>query len=76
MAEDGGHVITLFVSYLCKCFMIKNLEARGVEPCFLRLRPARSRKGFIREDLERIGGHGNGWMALDVIRPFLKNLKK
>ena len=36
-------------------------------PCFLRLRPLRSRKGFIREDSERIRGHGNTWMALDVI---------
>jgi hypothetical protein len=28
---------------------------------------ARSRTGFIREDSERIRGHGNAWMALDVI---------
>jgi len=34
MAEDGGHLITLFASYLCKCFMISNLEARGIEPLF------------------------------------------
>jgi hypothetical protein len=27
----------------------------------------RSRKGFIREDSERIRGHGNAWMSLDVI---------
>jgi hypothetical protein len=35
-------------------------------PCFPRLRPLRSRKRFIREDSERIRGHGNAWMALDV----------
>jgi hypothetical protein len=34
MAEDGGHLITLFVSYLCKCFIISYLEARGLEPLF------------------------------------------
>ena len=34
MAEDDGHFITLFACYLCKCFMIKHLEARGVEPLF------------------------------------------
>jgi hypothetical protein len=32
--EGGGHVITLIVEYLCKYFMIKHLEARGVEPLF------------------------------------------
>jgi hypothetical protein len=34
MAEGGGHLITLIVSYLCKCFIISYLEARGVEPMF------------------------------------------
>jgi len=38
-----------------------------LNPCFLRLRPVRSWKGFIREDSERVSGHGNAWMALDVI---------
>jgi hypothetical protein len=33
-AEDGGCVITLFLSYLCKSFIISNLEAMGVEPLF------------------------------------------
>jgi hypothetical protein len=33
-AEDGGHLITFFVSYLRKYFMLKHLEARGVEPLF------------------------------------------
>ena len=47
--------------------MLNHLEAMGIEPCFLRLCPLRSRKGFIREDPERISGHGNAWMALDVI---------
>jgi hypothetical protein len=32
MAEDGGHVITLFVSYPCKYFMLSYLEARGSNP--------------------------------------------
>ena len=36
-------------------------------PCFLRIRPLRSGKGFIREDLERISLRGNAWMDLDVI---------
>src|ERR1700730_7381632 len=36
MAEDGGHLITLFVSYLCKCFIISHLEARGVAPLSFR----------------------------------------
>jgi hypothetical protein len=34
MAEDVGHLITLFVSYLCKFFIISYLEARGAEPLF------------------------------------------
>ena len=67
MAEDGGQVITLFLSYLCKCFIISNLDARGLEPLFPTLRPARSRKGFVRENLERVSRRGNAWMALDVI---------
>jgi hypothetical protein len=36
-------------------------------PCFLRLRPLKSSKGFVREDSERLSSHGNAWMALDVI---------
>ena len=36
-------------------------------PCFLRLCPGRSRKGFFREDSERVSRDGNAWMALDVI---------
>ena len=38
-----------------------------MNPCFLRLCPARSRKSFIREGSERVSGRGNAWMALDVI---------
>jgi hypothetical protein len=34
MAEDGGHFMTLFVSYLCKFFIISYLEARGIEPLY------------------------------------------
>jgi hypothetical protein len=34
MAKGGGHVITLILNYLCKCFRTKHLEARGVEPLF------------------------------------------
>jgi len=45
----------------------KHLEAREVNPCFLSLCPAKSRKGFIREDSERVGCHGNGWTEPDVI---------
>ena len=37
MAEDGGHFITLFVSYLCKYLVIRHLVARGVEPLSLTL---------------------------------------
>ena len=33
-AEDGGHVIALFIGYLLKYFIISNLETRGVEPLF------------------------------------------
>jgi hypothetical protein len=47
--------------------MISYLEARGIEPCFQRRRPARSRTGFIREDSGRVSSHGNAWMELDVI---------
>ena len=36
-------------------------------PCFLRLCPGRSRKGFFREDSERVSRDGNAWMALAVI---------
>jgi NAD(P)-dependent dehydrogenase (short-subunit alcohol dehydrogenase family) len=39
----------------------------GSNPCFLRLCPARSRTGFIREDSERVSRRGSAWMALDVI---------
>jgi hypothetical protein len=35
MAEDGRHVITIILKYLYKCFMIKDLEARGIEPLSL-----------------------------------------
>jgi hypothetical protein len=35
MVEGDGHVITLFLGYLYKYFMIKHLEARGIEPLFL-----------------------------------------
>jgi hypothetical protein len=49
-------------------YSLQNTWRRGESnPCFLRLRPLRSRKGFIREDSGRIRGHGNAWMALDVI---------
>ena len=34
MTADGGHLITLFVIYICKYFIIRYLEARGVEPLF------------------------------------------
>jgi len=34
MTEDGGYLITLFVSYLCKSLIISHLEARGIEPLF------------------------------------------
>src|SRR6266436_7420160 len=57
MAEDGGHLITLFVSYLCKCFIISHLEARGVEP--LSLRPSFQTSTCVadrsRERVKRIG---------------------
>ena len=55
--------------------MFKYLEARGVEPLFLRLRPARYRKGCIREDSESVTRHGNGWTEPDVIRRLSQNLK-
>src|SRR5690349_7883902 len=67
MAEDGGHLITLFVSCLCKLFIVSYLEARGIEPLFPRQRPARSRTGFIREDSKTASRDGNAWMELDVI---------
>jgi hypothetical protein len=38
-----------------------------LNPCFLRLRPARSRKAFIGEDSGRVTRHGNGWTKPDVI---------
>ena len=38
-----------------------------LNPCFLRLRPARSRKSFIREDSEKVSRHGSGWTEPDVI---------
>jgi len=38
-----------------------------LNPCFLRLRPARSRKSFFEEDSERVSRHGNGWTEPDVI---------
>ena len=38
-----------------------------LNPCFLRHRPRRSSKGFIREDSKRVSRHGNAWMELDVI---------
>ena len=62
MAEDSGHVITLFLNYLCKCFMISNLEARGVEPLFylevqVHVRPSQSYFGG--EDVFiQMGGSG------------------
>jgi hypothetical protein len=35
--------------------MLSHLEARGVEPLFPTLSPARSRKSFIPEDSEKVG---------------------
>jgi hypothetical protein len=49
-------------------FLLQSTWRRGESnPCFLRLRPLRSKSGFIREDSERESRHGNAWMALDVI---------
>jgi hypothetical protein len=39
----------------------------GFEPVFLRLRPLKSNKGFIREDSERGSRRGNTWTEPDVI---------
>ena len=36
MAENGGHLITLFISYLYKLFIISYLEAREIEPLSVR----------------------------------------
>ena len=38
-----------------------------MNPCFLCLCPARSRKGFVGEDSETVSAHGNAWMSPDVI---------
>jgi hypothetical protein len=47
--------------------MFNYLEAKGIESRFDDFHPARSSKGFIGEDSERVSSRGNGWMALDVI---------
>jgi hypothetical protein len=70
LADNGGRLWTsyhVFASYLCKFLMISPWRRRGSNPCFQRIRPARSRKGFFRENSERVSSHGNAWMALDVI---------
>ena len=45
----------------------KALGGEGSRTCFLRLGPLTSRKGFMREDSERVSRRGYGWTALDVI---------
>jgi hypothetical protein len=34
MADDVGRVIILIRHHLCKCLILKHLEARGIEPLF------------------------------------------
>ena len=62
MAEGGGHVITLILNYLCKCFRTKHLEARGFEPLFRHSLSRDVRRWPVREDSPAIGKR---WIASD-----------
>jgi hypothetical protein len=62
MAEGGGHVITLILNYLCKCFRTKHLEARGVELLFRWRTSAAVRRCPFRGDSR---GGGKAWIVPD-----------
>jgi hypothetical protein len=67
MAEDGGHVITLFVSYPCKYFILSYLEARGSNPCFDGSYPMASADVLLEGIREQAERRGLLRMAVDVI---------
>jgi len=63
-ADNGGrrHVITLFVSYLCKYFIISYLDARGIEPLFPTPTSCKIQQGLCPRELR---DRKPSWKCLD-----------
>jgi hypothetical protein len=47
--------------------MIRNLEASGIEPLFLIAMSSKVQERLYPSGFREKRGHGNAWMALDVI---------
>ena len=71
MAEDGGHLVTLIRSYLCKCLISKYLEARGVEPlfpaCYVQQRPRMLYQSHFRGEYVLMNKRGRTRMLLVLL---------
>jgi hypothetical protein len=67
VADTGGQRWTCYHTISVSDSIQTTWRRGGSNPCFLRLRPLRSKNGFIREDSERESRHGNSWTEPDVI---------